>query len=100
MNKSNPRMIANDRTRKTITRLSIINRYHDVNNYVPTTSQNPFLEEEMDYFQQTADNKLASTQHSYRLIATLAYSEQVALESWVGLLRGETQSGNLIRTVR
>jgi hypothetical protein len=54
----------------------------------------------MDYFQQTADNKLASTQHSYRLIATLAYSEQAVLESWVDLLRDETQSGNLIRTVR
>ena len=47
MRKSNPRMIANDRTRKMTTRLSIINRYPDVNNCALTTSQAPFLQDEM-----------------------------------------------------
>src|SRR6267143_3491247 len=62
MRKSNPRMIANDRTRKMTTRLSIINRYPDVNNCDPTTSQDPFLQDEMGNI--SADGKSQACVHA------------------------------------
>ncbi len=55
----------------------------------------------MGNFQQTADDKVASTQRPpYRLIAVLAYSEQAASEGQVGLRSGEIQACNPVSRVR